>query len=164
MRTCKKCGETKQDVEFNKGQSRCITCQREYNREYYLKNREAEKERSLQYYHENRDRRLGYMRDYYAENRERENSRSLAWVEGNRERFREQRKLYYKNNKEKLDARSAVAKATKNGEIPKVTECECELCGEQATEYHHYAGYNQDDWLSVIPLCSGCHGIVHRVA
>lgn len=70
IKTCKKCNKTSLEVEFWKScNTSCLTCKakqnqkyrdnNEYNKRYYAKNREAQKERRKDYYHKHK---------YYKEN------------------------------------------------------------------------------------------------
>jgi hypothetical protein len=56
----------------------------------------------------------------------------------------------------------AVKKAIREGVLTRAAEQQCVNCGQQADHLHHYAGYNQDAWLKVVPLCHECHVLEHR--
>lgn len=163
---CSKCKEVKNESEFNKNQAYCKLCQREYNREYnkeyYRKNREAEKRRSLSYYHDNRSERLEYMRSYYQENRESEIARHLEWREEHRDNFLSSRQKYHDSHENELLARREVRQAVVTGKIPPASDLDCVTCGGEAKEYHHYRGYSKGNRLDIVPLCYSCHGKEHR--
>lgn len=79
-----------------------------------------------------------------------------------KERRAEQNKKYYLKNENKIKARRATQRAVKNGELPPATSFQCRVCEVyRADEYHHWS-YHELNWLSVIPLCSSCHGRVTR--
>lgn len=60
-------------------------------------------------------------------------------------------------------ARVAVRSAVRRGKIVKAAACEC--CGDITSKLqgHHYAGYEQENRLSVRWLCFHCHPEVHRL-
>lgn len=60
---------------------------------------------------------------------------------------------------EKVRANYLVNKAVRNGELPRVADLTCEICGRKATLYHH-EDYSRP--LDVNPLCDSCHGLVHQ--
>jgi Recombination endonuclease VII len=74
--------------------------QREYQRQWYLKNREKVLDRQRQYQAANPDRR----REWYLRNRDLALERSRTWYAENREQAREYRRQYYLKNREKLKA------------------------------------------------------------
>jgi hypothetical protein len=61
VKTCRKCGETKPREEFNKRgnnglQSRCRMCDNSQNREWYSKNKDKAKARSIEWSRNNKDK------------------------------------------------------------------------------------------------------------
>lgn len=48
-KVCSKCKEEKELSEYNKGRNRCKLCIKEYNKEYYKKCREKNKDKRNQY-------------------------------------------------------------------------------------------------------------------
>ena len=88
-----------------------------YNKEYYLKNKEVLKEKQRQKYKENpelvreqkRKSRLKYIekhkayaKEYRKNNIEKARERSRIWRENNRERFNERSRLYRQENYDKI--------------------------------------------------------------
>lgn len=61
-------------------------------------------------------------------------------------------------------AGSKVSQAIKKGELKKLSDCKCVECGNGATEYHHYIGYQKKNWLDVVPVCKPCHKELHQRA
>jgi len=55
----------------------------------------------------------------------------------------------------------AVRYAIKRGEISPIETQRCADCGEQATSYHHYLGYSDEQLLDVVPVCHKCHKARH---
>ena len=81
VKTCAKCGETKQAGQFRTRRATCKPCQAEYDRQYYAENRDKAREyrtenrdkiaeRQRQYRAENLDKRAELHRQYRAENRD----------------------------------------------------------------------------------------------
>lgn len=73
-------------------------------------------------------------------------------------------KLSRQRNKDHVNARTTVYRAIKRGNLPHPTilKCEWENCPEQARHYHHYLGYERENWLKVQALCHTHHGYVSR--
>jgi hypothetical protein len=71
-RVCSKCGEEKNfDTEFTRNRESkggrlpfCRTCKAKEDREYYLKNTTASKERARKSYHDNKEQKLLYIKNY----------------------------------------------------------------------------------------------------
>lgn len=158
MKTCFKCGAEKPLTEFYKHPAmadgrvnKCKECNkkdvkenRALNSEYYLnydRNRPNTEERNLRFQEACRVRRES---DPEYKKLERERSRKW-WAE----------------NPIKGKAHSAVSNGIRDGKITKPSSCE--HCGseEKRLQGHHWS-YDQENWLDVIWLCSGCHGKEHK--
>lgn len=61
-------------------------------------------------------------------------------------------------HKDKRAARFAVQRAARSGKIPRIRDMECEICGGQATGYHHTHDHTREHWFSIIAVCDDCHG------
>lgn len=59
------------------------------------------------------------------------------------------------------NAADAVRFAIKRKEILPATEMKCFYCGENATEYHHYLGYDKINFLDIKAVCRKCHVNIH---
>lgn len=77
---------------------------------------------------------------------------------------RETRKRNYDKFPEKRKARRAISNAIRDGRFPKASDTICEICNDQAKEYHHYRGYDKVFHFCVASLCPECHIIVDRPA
>ena len=64
-----------------------------------------------------------------------------------------------KENPEKVLAHQILYKEIIKGNIQNIKKLKCLFCGKKAKVYHH-PDYSKP--LKVIPLCSICHGLVHR--
>jgi len=58
-------------------------------------------------------------------------------------------------------AHDAVRRAIKSGKLPHISMCSCSQCSKQAKQYHHTNGYDEANWLNVIPVCIQCHQSLH---
>ena len=137
---CSKCHEIKPLNEFNK-ESRssdghrpdCRACQKKRQKKYRDKSDVKKRQQKYQRKH-----------------REKFPERHRRW---------KRRKI--QRNPLMSNAHNAVYYAVKRGELPRPSECICDECGASAECYHHYAGYDREHWLSVIPLCNSCHRFLH---
>jgi hypothetical protein len=70
--------------------------------------------------------------------------------------------LAYRNRyPEKIKAQSAIAGEIAAGRMQSAKTKLCASCGEQASHYHHYKGYEREHWFDVTPLCRRCHLKAH---
>ena len=56
----------------------------------------------------------------------------------------------------KQQARSAVSDAVKLGRIDPASAFTC-VCGQSAKQFHHFAGYEPENWFAVDAYCRPCH-------
>ncbi len=78
-----------------------------------------------------------------------------------RNALKARRVRYRKICPEKAKARTAVGNAVARGKLWSAKECECVYCGEQARNWHHWAGYEPEHWFDIIPLCQKCDSFAH---
>lgn len=80
----------------------------------------------------------------------------------NRDYYLEKSAEYREQNPKKRGAHDAVESAVKRGLLPQQGDNQCSNpdCLELASEYHHWS-YDSEHWLSVIPLCTSCHRLIH---
>ena len=90
MKTCTKCGVTKELSEFSKNalakdglQSRCKQCQNQYGRKWHEANKEKVKEKNRKYYKENPEKMKERVKKWREENPEKEKKRAKKWREEN---------------------------------------------------------------------------------
>lgn len=176
---CSKCKETKPVSEFNRAggnrpgwQGFCIPCNKAYNREHYLKNREVVLERHASYRKEHveeiqewqakyaiehKNDIASYHREYRELNRELLRSKTSEWEKNNKEKIYAANAARKAANPEKSRARSIVSNAVAKGFLPKPDACT--ICSStESLEYHH-EDYSKP--LEVIPLCHACHMRLH---
>ena len=68
---------------------------------------------------------------------------------------------YNKAHPEKACAHQKIASAIMSGYIQKASSKKCYFCGKQATEHHHYLGYEKEHHLDVQAVCRACHISAH---
>jgi hypothetical protein len=66
---------------------------------------------------------------------------------------------YLARHGDKVRARGRVKAAIRRGKMPRASELECSKCGGAADQYHH-EDYSKP--MGVTPVCSRCHGEIHR--
>lgn len=59
-------------------------------------------------------------------------------------------------------ARKFLSSTIGKGILPRAKTLMCADCGNPADEYHHHAGYEEEHWLDVVPLCRECHLARHH--
>lgn len=93
--------------------------------------------------------------------------KSSVWRKKNPERVKESKSKWGKTRKrypEKEKAKHAVSQQVKHAHLPHPTTVKCDHkgCEKNADHYHHYAGYSEENWLTVQPLCIQHHYAAHR--
>ena len=79
-----------------------------YYRGYYLKNKEALKQRTRKWNAENKEKKKSVGRDYYLKNKKAHNERSKKYYHENKEKNKKQRHGYYLKNRAKTIEKSAI--------------------------------------------------------
>lgn len=100
------------------------------------------------------------MRDWYLANRSRIQEKTRYRRKTEQEHYREIGRRYREANPDKRRANQAVLYAIRIGKLPPVYKQQCATCGVRAQHYHHWS-YEQENWLSVVPVCISCHGRIH---
>lgn len=148
MKTCSKCGETKELTDFYENKrSRdgkrpsCKICHKKCVAGWQKRNPDKAAKSSRSWQKRNRDKANAISKEYRRRNRE-----ELARKTRQREA----------EDPRKPRARAAVAKAVKNGDLIRKP---CHNCDNPKSEAHH-PDYN--DPLRVVWLCHPCHMKEHR--
>jgi hypothetical protein len=68
-------------------------------------------------------------------------------------------KIFHPN---RYAARKTVARAVEHGRLQPAKTKKCSCCNQKAEEYHHHKGYEESNWLDVIPVCKKCHRYLHN--
>jgi hypothetical protein len=100
-------------------------------------------------------------REYSWRDEVRDNLRAMWRAYQKSDKGHETAERFRKSHRDMENARQAVQRACQRGELPRIGERVCELCGSPASHYHHYLGYAKKHRLDVIPLCTRCHGAQH---
>lgn len=130
---------------------------KEYQHQYYEKNKEFLIQNSKQNYQEHKKERAEWQRKYYQKNKEYIKAREKAYnqTEKGLAVQNKSKKKHIKNNPEKHQARVEVFKALKRGDLLKEL---CIVCGKEKSHGHH-EDYNKP--LEVIWLCAQHHKDFH---
>lgn len=112
--------------------------QKEYNQEYYQRNKDSIKEQAREYRKKNKEKYSAYHKEY--QQRPEERAKRV-----------ERQRLYRKKFKIKFQARRKVGTALRNGTLVKKP---CDVCGAEKVEAHH-ADYTKP--LEVRWLCPQHH-------
>lgn len=83
--------------------------------------------------------------------------RRYAQSEKGKETLRKAKKKAIAKNPQRHRARLAVGHEVRTGRMPPASSCKCTRCGEEAVEYHHHLGYEEEHKLDVVPVCITCH-------
>ena len=120
MKTCSKCGETKNVSEFHRDKRKecgfrpqCKACARAY----YQANKEKFAEQQRAYREANREKVAQRHRAYNEANKEKVSEYGRAYRRANRKRIAEKRRAYYQANKEKILERHLARYEAKKEEI-----------------------------------------------
>lgn len=140
-----------------------VARKREYDRQWYLKNRDQVLEQQRQYQAANPDRR----RRWYLRNRELALERSRAWRLENTEQVKEYRRQYYLKNREKLKSgqrwyrhglRDSDWAAMWNAQDGRCYLCDGELNADEADVDHDHSCCGPDK------SCPDCRrGLAHTL-
>jgi len=179
---CSTCNQEKPVGEFFKGErykdgyrGQCKSCSMQKAKEYAKtdKGRSITRAASKQWRVNNPDKRKEYVEQYYKGKGKDYHHQYYQTSHGKQVR-NDATKRYHKTSKgkqaeanykqrnpEKRKAKQAVNNAIVSGNLPRISTQQCEFCGRQAEQYHHWS-YLPEHWLDVIPLCRQCHTNVHR--
>lgn len=150
---CSSCGEIKPADQFDskpKGgdglDTRCKACMSAYSK---LPHRRAT------------TRRLHKERGHIYETNVKETRQRWRKSDAGKISRKNRHQTYVRLHPEVRNAHNAVQYAIRTGRLPHISQVKCKQCGEQATEYHHFKGYESQHRLDVIPLCDSCHTKAH---
>ena len=114
VRACSKCGEVKPATREHfpvrssgRLDTQCLLCRAEYDRTYWVANRERRLERKKEYYKENRERVKTRAKKWREANPERVKANNKAWHEANLERAAANNKAWLAVNRERKSAINA---------------------------------------------------------
>lgn len=70
---------------------------------------------------------------------------------------------YRTNHPVRLTAHSYIASLIYRNKIPSASKLRCQICNDQAAQYHHSNGYEGKNKANVIPVCRKCHNEIHKI-
>lgn len=151
---------------------------REYNRAYYAANRERELERGHAWKAAHREEARRYSAAYAAAHPDRPVNPETGRASSHRYYWRHRDEIAVKRHDpsemarmrvaqadqrlrrpEQIAARNAVNHAIERGELRREP---CVVCGIEPTHAHHHLGYEPENRLDVLWLCTLHHGAAHR--
>lgn len=172
LKTCIKCGETKEEIEFattrdRKGNKRflnsCKVCMKKYKQSHYKKDQNKYKERSKKQRELNKEQLKEYNHNYYVDNKAKliqQNKEYINTPKGKLVKKRCNERYFSKSiNKMKHNARKKVLRAIKSGKL--IRPSVCEVCGAETFCEAHHDDYNKP--LEVKWLCKTCHENMHHL-
>lgn len=102
MKTCSKCGFCGENELFEKIGNVCKKCKKEYRKEYHLKNKEKQNEKSKKYHESHKNEIHGRQKEYRENNKEKIKKKKQEYCENNKEKIKKRVKKYLDANKEQL--------------------------------------------------------------
>jgi hypothetical protein len=152
---------------------RCKTCIKYAVRKYNLTDRGKEVARKSQARYRKTEHCRKYKNEWMKNAYHHRSGYKEKMINRNKQRLAEFRKTHprlnlktfdspiYKKRKIRFSAIDAVKYAVRIGIIPRATTQKCFKCNKNANQYHHYLGYEKENWLKVIPVCKKCHTKIH---
>jgi hypothetical protein len=161
MKTCKKCGETKDVGEFHKDKAKkdglrneCRDCSIARINAY----RQSDRGRQVvKKYNKSDDRKAAYTK---YNNSPKMKTVTERYIKTEKARMNVER--YRSDHPEQWQAGNAVRNAVRRKRMPAASSLNCDHCGNPAKGYHHYMGYAVEHRFDVIPLCAKCHSLANR--
>ncbi len=129
---------------------RCVVCKKDKIIEDFYKNRTQKDGRDNRCKSCQKKYDTSPVKQEYRKKYEKSENRKLA-----RKRFLQEHPLQIK-------AKWAVHQMTRTGKLPKAKTLKCVYCGKQASQYHHWLGYQPEHWLDVVPACKLCDIKSHK--
>lgn len=101
-KVCIKCNQSKDISLFVKTKNSCKECEKEYKRQYRIKNKDILKEKNKKYYLENRDNILERVSSHYENNKDKKLEYQKEYAQINKKKVAQYKSEYAQNNKEKI--------------------------------------------------------------
>jgi hypothetical protein len=100
MKKCNQCFLEKEESEFNKARcNQCKICEKQWKKEYYLKNKEKISSKKKAYAQKNKEKIQETNKKYYLNNKERIDKQNALHRANNREYLNKKSNEYYHKNK-----------------------------------------------------------------
>jgi len=163
---CNKCKEIKHLLDFPKDKRNldnragiCKLCQKPYHKKY----KQSDKYKISQ----KKYRQTSAYKHSIAKYRQSDKGKATIKQLNQTKKAKATRsnisRRYRLRHPEKGKAKDAVHHAIEEGHLKPATHYCCIYCDKQASQYHHYMGYDPIHWLRVVPLCRVCHRIIHNL-
>lgn len=147
MKTCRTCKKIKPLSEFYKNAGHkdghlnsCKACCSKYQKKY---NQSEKRKANQKRYRKTEKGKLANLRGV-------KKYKKTAKGKATQKRFLVGHPNYVK-------ARQAVNNAIRAGKLPRPDTLLCHYCPKPAEQYHHWHGYEPENYLDVIPICEECH-------
>ncbi len=105
---CRRCKETKSAEEFSKSSrnkdgliSYCKECDSKYGKDWYARNKESNKQRSLKWAKENKEKFKEYQKKWDEENKEVRRRYQAKWYQENKKKVSANQKTWWDKNPDK---------------------------------------------------------------
>lgn len=164
MKQCTYCQEIKNLDEFSPGtakfgrQSRCKKCLAKLAKIYGS----TEKGKAYQQQYWKSEAGKDNLRKYRESEKGRQTARKYIHSENGSKVLREYNRKRRIAHRDMYRARNVVNNAVADGILPKISTQKCVHCNKSAQDYHHYKGYDKENWLAVEPVCRKCHRILEK--
>jgi len=143
--------------------SRCNACMSEVLRAYKetAEGRKARLDAQARY--SGSEKGKAKRKEYAKSPKAKAQRRDYAQTERGKQVLRISREKYRRADKMtvegriKCKARKAIFDEISRGQLLPPGRLRCYYCGAQAEQYHHYAGYEKEQWFDVLPVCRKCH-------
>ena len=128
----------------------CKCCCREYNRNYYQKNKESMDRKAREWRINNSERYRGYQQKYYQENRDRFNKLGAEWYRKNPEKAKEILQKYRSSEKGRAMVKKWKSKKQKDPSYRLANSISCSLRdalrdGKQGRRWESIVKYTLED-------------------
>lgn len=160
MKKCNKCQQFRDYSEFEKDKSKkdgyatiCRICRKEYRSRPEIKARAKEREQSTS---------VKLTRKIYRLSDKGKQVSKESYTRNYDKLYKAQVERHNKDPK-KRKAKAKITSEIRAKRMRKAKEFTCVSCNNaQASDYHHYLGYELEHWLDVIPVCRKCHVDITR--
>lgn len=163
VRACSKCGEVKPATREHfpvrssgRLDTQCLLCRAEYDRTYWVANRERRLERKKEYYKENRERVKTRAKKWREANPERVKANNKAWHEANLERAAANNKAWLAVNRERKSAINAKWRKSHPDTVRAATQ------RHLARKRSLPSAFTASDWQCALDYFGGCCAVCGR--
>ena len=113
--------------------------------------------------YENSAKGIAYYTAYYKSEKNKERCRKYFQTKMGRIVKRRAAAKQRRIHRNRVLARQRIWWKVKSGQLPRPDTLQCHFCGHKAIQYHHYLGYEPEQWLNVVPSCRKCDKEQHQL-